>query len=156
MITRLNLKYFLLSPPNFFPLLVLLAICNLWLGDWIQREWDGPWAGFVAGPCWQPQTWSLEEVRETLSSPACLFLSLYQFKHASWSLVKRNLFMQAILLLKKKVTVKINMWPPSNYVLHWPKSPFSFSHKIKNMFFIFTNKFIDLDILSMSATTHMV
>ena len=31
------------------------------------------------------------------------------------------------------------------------KSLFSFSHKIKDTFFIFTNNFIDLDILSMSA-----
>ena len=31
----------------------------------------------------------------------------------------------------------------------WPKSPFSFFHKIQGTFFIFTNNFIDLDILKM-------
>ena len=36
-------------------------------------------------------------------------------------------------------------------VLGWPKSPFSFSRKIKDTFFIYTNNFIDLDILSMSV-----
>ena len=36
-------------------------------------------------------------------------------------------------------------------LLGWPKSLFSFFHNIKDTFFIFTKKFIDLDILSMSA-----
>ena len=34
------------------------------------------------------------------------------------------------------------------------KSPFNFFHKIKDIFFIFTNNFIDLDILSMSTISH--
>ena len=37
------------------------------------------------------------------------------------------------------------------FVLGWPKNPFSFFHKIKDIFFIFTNTFIDLDILTMLA-----
>ena len=37
------------------------------------------------------------------------------------------------------------------YVLGWPKSPFSFFHKMKDTFFIFTNNCIDLDILNISA-----
>ena len=40
-------------------------------------------------------------------------------------------------------------------VLSWPKSPFSFFHKIKVTFLIFTNNFIDLDILYMLAISHM-
>ena len=40
----------------------------------------------------------------------------------------------------------------TSWMLGWPKSPFRFFfHKIKNTFFIFANKFIDLDILGMSA-----
>ena len=38
-------------------------------------------------------------------------------------------------------------------ILGWPKSPFSFFCKIKDMVFIFTNNFIDLDILRMSAVS---
>ena len=38
----------------------------------------------------------------------------------------------------------------------WPKSRFWFFHKIKDTFFIFTNNFIDLDILSMSAVSRVV
>ena len=41
-------------------------------------------------------------------------------------------------------------------VLGWPKSPFSFFHKIKDTLFIFTNNFIDLDILSVLAISHVV
>ena len=37
------------------------------------------------------------------------------------------------------------------FLLGWPKSPFSFFHRTKDMFFIFTNNFNDLDVLSMSA-----
>ena len=40
-------------------------------------------------------------------------------------------------------------------VLGWPKSPFSFFHKIKDTFRIFNN-FIDLDILSLLAISHVV
>ena len=40
---------------------------------------------------------------------------------------------------------------PCSKVLGWPTSPFSFLCKIKVTFFIFTNNFNDLDILSMSA-----
>ena len=36
-------------------------------------------------------------------------------------------------------------------ILGWPKSQFSFFCKIKGTFFIYTNNFIDLDILSMLA-----
>ena len=41
-------------------------------------------------------------------------------------------------------------------LLGWPKSLLSFFHKVKDIFFIFTNNFVDLDILSMSATSHVV
>ena len=41
-------------------------------------------------------------------------------------------------------------------ILGWPKSLFSFFHKIKYTFFIFTNNCIDLDILSMSALSCVV
>ena len=41
-------------------------------------------------------------------------------------------------------------------ILDWPKSPFSFFCKINDIFFIFTNNFIDLDILSILAIFHMV
>ena len=44
--------------------------------------------------------------------------------------------------------------PHSVHVLGWPKSPLCFFHKIKDTFFIFSNNFIDLDILSMSAISH--
>ena len=39
-------------------------------------------------------------------------------------------------------------------LLGWPKSLFSFFCKIKDTFFIFTNNFVDLDILSKSAICH--
>ena len=42
----------------------------------------------------------------------------------------------------------------SRLILGWPKSPVSLFHKIKGAFFIFTNNFIDLDILNMSTITH--
>ena len=35
-----------------------------------------------------------------------------------------------------------------NKLLDWPKNPLCFLHKIRYTFFIFTNNFIDLDILS--------
>ena len=41
------------------------------------------------------------------------------------------------------------------HVMDWPKNLFSFLKKIKDTFFIFTNNFIDLDILSMSAISHV-
>ena len=41
-------------------------------------------------------------------------------------------------------------------VLGWPKSPSSFFRKIKGTFFMFTNNFIDLGILSMSAISYVV
>ena len=40
-------------------------------------------------------------------------------------------------------------------ILSWPKSSFSFFHKTKDTFFIFTNNFIRLDILS-SAISHTI
>ena len=39
----------------------------------------------------------------------------------------------------------------SEYILGWPKSLLHFFHKIKDSLLIFTNNFIDLDILSMPA-----
>ena len=45
--------------------------------------------------------------------------------------------------------VWVRFWP---IVLGWPKSLFGFSRKIKDTFFIFTNDFIDLVILSMSLS----
>ena len=44
----------------------------------------------------------------------------------------------------------------NKYVLGWPKSPYAFFHKINDMFFIFTDNFIDLDILGMSAISCMI
>ena len=42
-------------------------------------------------------------------------------------------------------------------LLGWPKSPFRFFfYKIKDTFFVFTNNFIDLDSLSMSAISCIV
>ena len=41
-------------------------------------------------------------------------------------------------------------------LLGWPKSPFSFFCKIKDTFFIFTNNYIDLGILSTSAIFRVV
>ena len=41
-----------------------------------------------------------------------------------------------------------------NHGLAWPKSPLIFFCKIKDTFFIFTNNFIYLDVLSMSAISH--
>ena len=41
-------------------------------------------------------------------------------------------------------------------ILVWPKCSFTFFHKIKDTYFIFTNNFIDLDILSMSAVSRVV
>ena len=35
----------------------------------------------------------------------------------------------------------------------WPESPFSFFYQINDTFFIFSNNFTDLDILSMSAVS---
>ena len=37
------------------------------------------------------------------------------------------------------------------FLLGWPSSLFSFFHEMTDTFFIFTNNFIDLDILSISA-----
>ena len=51
----------------------------------------------------------------------------------------------------------ISMW--KNYkgkLLGWPKCPYGFFHEIKDTLLIFTNNFIDLDILSMSAVSHVV
>ena len=42
---------------------------------------------------------------------------------------------------------------PTGSILGRPKSLFRFFHKIKDTFFIFTNNFIDLDILSMSTVS---
>ena len=42
-----------------------------------------------------------------------------------------------------------------NYILGWLKSSYGFFHKRKYIFFIFTNNFIDLDILNMSAISHI-
>ena len=42
----------------------------------------------------------------------------------------------------------------SHFIGGWPKSPFSFFCEIKDIFFIFTDNFIDLDILSISAISH--
>ena len=42
-----------------------------------------------------------------------------------------------------------------SYVLDWLKSLFSFSCKIRDAFFTFSNNFIDLDILSMSVIVHV-
>ena len=39
-------------------------------------------------------------------------------------------------------------------VLGWPKCPFSFFHKIKDTFVIFTHNFIDLDIFSVPTISH--
>ena len=46
-------------------------------------------------------------------------------------------------------------WKHSKYWGGW-KVHMVFFHKIKDMFFIFTNNFVDLDILSMSAICHVV
>ena len=46
------------------------------------------------------------------------------------------------------------MQDPVVEILGWPNSLFSFFHKVKDTFFIFTINFIDLDILSMSAMSH--
>ena len=45
----------------------------------------------------------------------------------------------------------------TNVVLYWvgKKVCLIFSHKINYIFFIFTNNFIDLDILSMLAISHI-
>ena len=45
---------------------------------------------------------------------------------------------------------------PDHKVLGWPKSLFRFFCKIKDTFFTFTNNFIDSDILSMVAISHVV
>ena len=37
-----------------------------------------------------------------------------------------------------------------------PKSPFSFFCKIKDTFFIFTNKFIEMDIVIISAISYVI
>ena len=39
-------------------------------------------------------------------------------------------------------------------IMGWPKSPLNLFCKIKGIFFIFTNNFIDLDILSILAISH--
>ena len=44
----------------------------------------------------------------------------------------------------------------SEYYRVGQKSPYDFFHKIEDTFFIFTNNFIDLDILSMSAISCIV
>ena len=54
------------------------------------------------------------------------------------------------------VTYKINIYKYTLYItycylLGWPKGPFIFFHEIKGTFSIFTNNFIDLDILSTLA-----
>ena len=46
-----------------------------------------------------------------------------------------------------------SMWASGRWYWVGQNSPFSFFHKIKDTFFIFTNNFIDLDILSMLAVS---
>ena len=58
-------------------------------------------------------------------------------------------FFKMVLTLCGKVRKKNE--ENDGQLLGWPKSPFSFFSKIKETFFIFTNNFVDLDILSMSA-----
>ena len=41
-------------------------------------------------------------------------------------------------------------------MLGWPASSYDFYHKIEDTLFIFTNNFIDLDILSILAISHML
>ena len=52
--------------------------------------------------------------------------------------------------LPKQLAQKVsqgNYHTVNNYLVAWPKNPLSISWKIKDIFFIFTNNFIDLDIL---------
>ena len=44
----------------------------------------------------------------------------------------------------------------NNILLGCPKILYGFLSKIKGIFFTFTNNFLDLDILSMSAVSHVV
>ena len=68
----------------------------------------------------------------------------------------------SFILLKKlngpfgQPDIYIKSYSLLSNVLGWPKGPFRFFHKIKDTFFIFTNNFIDLDILSMSAISCVV
>ena len=41
-------------------------------------------------------------------------------------------------------------------VLGWPEGSFSFFCKTEDTFFIFTNNFIDLDVVNMSAISRVV
>ena len=47
--------------------------------------------------------------------------------------------------------VMLGLFQQNGLILGWPKNTLSFFHKIKDTFSIFTNNFIDLDILSLSA-----
>ena len=57
--------------------------------------------------------------------------------------------------LKKKKRTQ-TQWFWICIILGCPKSLYGFFYKIKDTFFIFTNNFIDLNILSMSAISHVV
>ena len=50
---------------------------------------------------------------------------------------------------KPYISLFFSFFPTRRKIVGWPKSLFSFSRKIKDTVFIFTNYFIDLDILTM-------
>ena len=63
----------------------------------------------------------------------------------------KNFFLNHITeTILGEVTIDVNFDKP------YAKKSIYFFHEIKNIFFIFTNNFIDLDILNMSAIFHMV
>ena len=55
-----------------------------------------------------------------------------------------------------KLNIRAEIWTKGQtQILDWLKCLYGFFHKIKDTFFIFTNNFIDLDILSTGAISHV-
>ena len=75
-----------------------------------------------------------------------------------WSFYPENEIYKKTFSLISNTQIKTIMRHDISHskILGWPKSLFTFFHKIKDTYFIFTNNFIDLDILSMSAVSRVV
>ena len=75
-----------------------------------------------------------------------------KLKDYIWFSKAMQIFKLQIFIRRKDFFIALHLIEPiSAYLLCWPKSLFSFSIKYNAYFFILTNNFIDLDILSMSA-----
>ena len=109
---------------------------------------------------WQPYGNSF--VSYLLSLSCCLydFLFVFNLCHFSYDLSYRGSLNWDSVFSELGFLVSLTFVPcqgkKSIYIFGWLKSPFSFLCKIKDTWFIFTNNFIDLDIFTISALSHVV